>query len=288
MSMSAPESWFKNPFVDRLQTLIDDESLRSALAVTVPPLQGLGLLPADAAADVLFTHLGQIYSPNRQGIAFAKRILATGWAYAISAYPDIGTYIRRSTSARIKVCDEPITWIATGLAGVGKSSLLDKLLRLLRDPPLYQASEHCPARRLRTGLILRVSGKPTKQSITISMADALDLEYDSNAKISDATVKRIQLELYRQGCLFIVVDESQAIANGKQAGAAFVNFVAEVRKFGLPVIVVGNYSMCHGMLAQHSQNRQRMLSDPFIMLPYPANDPDYFEHWRQYKSACGE
>jgi hypothetical protein len=220
-------------------------------------------------------------------MAAAQRILETGWAYAIRAYPSIGQYIRISCSESYHCDPEPPTWILTGLAGVSKTATVRALQRVLRSDLTFQPSVHTPPRTLRGGVFLTVSGKATNKTMSVQLREQLELPERGSTHDARRDVNEIGRELYRQGCLFIILDESQAIANGAVAGAAFVNVIAYLRGFGLPVIVVGNFSMCHGILAQHSQNRQRLAADPFVMQPDQAHDPDYQKHLLAYVHACG-
>lgn len=268
--------------------LSDERVLRRELTSTVDTFSDLRDLPTDAAAQVLKKELEKIYVPNAQSVALAQRILGTCLAHALVAYKDTATYINQSNLNRLDLDPEPTTWVITGLAGAGKSALLWQLQRLFEDAPTYQPSPHCPPRRIRGLMFLRVTGRIVHDEVLKDMADYLGL-LGAAASWSSADKKNtVRRELYRQGCCAIVVDESQAIANGKTAGAAFVNFIGFLRTFGVPVIVVGNYSMCHGILAQPSQNRQRLMNRPSIVQPSLPDCPDYQDHLNAYVQAMGQ
>ena len=271
--------------IERLAT--DDAALRNSMTNRLAAVEGLERLPANAAAEKLHAHLRDVFVPDKMSLAAARRILETGWAYAIRAYPDITQYIRVTCSDSYIWDSEPPTWILTGLAGMSKSATVQALERAFVPDLTFQASVHTPPRILRGGLFLKVLGKATNKTMTLQLRKRLNMPESGSARNGDRDLDDIRRELYRQGCLFILVDESQAIANGALAGAAFVNLIVHMRRFGVPVIVVGNYSMCHGILAQNSQIRQRIASDPFDMPPDQAQDLDYQEHLQAYVDACG-
>lgn len=287
--MLAQKSFCLEKLSERIESLIDvRDTLKEAMTNRPPPIQGLEQLSPGLAEDRLIAHLRNVFIANNPSIEVAKRILETGWAYAIDAYPDVGTYIRRSLSSYMTVDTEPATWILTGLAGVGKTATITALSRALGEPMLYQASEDTPPRPIRGGLFLTVPSKATNKTMTNELRRQLGMDTINSLRYSDNELELIKRELYRQGCLFMIVDESQVIANGTLAGAAFVNLIAHLRRFGIPVIVVGNYSMCHGIIRQHAQNRDRMLVDPLIIDPSLPSDYEYIEYLKAYISASGE
>lgn len=275
-----------NPFVQRLARYLDAQVLRSRLAASAPPIASLGHLPARSAKDVLERHLAPVYAPTIPGVQLAMRILSTGLAHALQAYPDLRTYVTTATQARIKVTPEPVVWLTTGLAGDGKSALATALFRLLGEGEYFEAPAQCPRRRIRGGILLTMHAKTTKAELVAQLAAQLELDIDCG-KVQPVHFEQIQLELYRQGCCFILADEAQSNDAGKRVGAAYVNLINLLRRFGVPVIVVGNYSMCHGLLKQHSQNRQRFLNDPYILPTLAFDDPDYIAHLRAYQTALG-
>jgi len=270
---------------DRLTN--DDALLRDSMTSRMSAVEGLDALPRWAAAAKLHDHLRNVFVPDAESLAVAQRILETGLGYAIHAYPDLGHYIRVSCSDSYSPEPEPPTWILTGLAGVSKTATMKALDRVLSPELTFQASMHTPLRQLRGGVFLSVQGKATNKTMNSQLRKQLGLPESGSARDSDRDRNEIRRELYRQGALFMVLDESQAVANGAVAGAAFVNLIAYLRSFGVPVIVVGNYSMCHGILAQHSQNRQRLVAESFTMHQDLAGDPDYEAHLQAYVDACG-
>lgn len=278
----------ESPWIQRVRALLANPDLQSVLTRNSGPIMGLAKEDEYVAGQLLRRHLASQYVPSGQHVQLARRILATGLAFALKAYPDVKTYISRSQLAAVEVDPEPLTWLITGLAGLGKSALISRLEELFADAPIFQASEQCAPEPMLGAIFLRMTGRVSHAQAIAIIAQRLGMEVDTGDKISARTITDIRSELYRQGCLFILVDESQALASGKGAGAIYVNFIAMLRRFGLPVIVVGNFSMAHGMLQQHSQNRQRLLADPFVMLQDLPGDAQYLAHLQAYKDACGD
>lgn len=273
-----------NPFLHRLTRFLDPKVLRAGLPASAQPIAGLELLPPHTAKRRLEEHLQTVYAPTAPGIELAMRILSSALAHALRVYPDVRTYVTTATQARIDVTTEPEVWVMTGLAGDGKTALVTALNRLMGEGEFFDAPTHCPTRRVRGGVFLTMHPKTTKAEVVAALAERLELELDCE-RAKPIHFEKIRLELYRQGCCFILADEAQSNDAGKIVGAAYVNLINLLRRFGLPVIVVGNYSMCHGLLKQHSQNRQRLLNDPFIMPTLASDDADYLAHLREYQKA---
>jgi AAA domain len=276
-----------NPFLHRLTVYLDPQVLRERLARGAPAIGGLHLNPTHTAKRQLEEHLDTVYAPTQPGIQLALRILSSGLAHGLRAYPDVPTYITTATQARVSVTTEPEVWVITGLAGDGKTALVNALNLLLGEGEFFEAPEVCPRRRIRGGIFLKMHAKTTKAEIVAMLAQQLGLDINCE-RAQPVHFEQIRLELYRQGCCFILADEGQSNDAGKQAGAAYVNLINLLRRFGLPVIFVGNYSMCHALWKQQSQNRQRLLNDPFIMPTLACDDPDYVAHLHAYQKALGQ
>jgi hypothetical protein len=287
--MFAQNTFYLPKIAARIEELADGEiAIRSAMTNRPGVIEGLDALPPHVAGERLKAHLKTVYIPDQPAIEVAQKVLQIGWGYAIAAYPDVGQYIRNVASASIEVNQEPTTLLITGHAGVGKTSTIKTLLRAIGPPSVFQASQDVPPRTLRGGLFITVHSQATNKSMTHQLKECLGMASSQQASNSISEINSIRRELYGQGCLFIAVDEAQALANGAMAGAAFVNLIAHLRRFGIPVVVIGNFSMCHGILAQHSQNRNRMLADPFVMPRDLAHDVDYQDHLAAYVEACSD
>lgn len=277
-----------NPWVDRIRCLMEPDFLAAKLPFPVSPLRDLNNLAPEVATAELHRRLSQLYVPGRESIALAKKVLATALSHAMCAYPDVATYVNHSNMAVVPLDEEPPTWVITGLAGGGKTALVERLKKLFENPPNIQASEHCRLVPILGGIFLKMIGKVNKAEIYRMLANYLGIEMGESDRVGSGMLQAIRNELYRQGCMFILVDESQSLGSSKNAGAVFVNFIALLRKFGIPVIVVGNYSMVHGIFKQPSQHQQRILNDPSILLPDEVGDEHFAQQLQGYKNLCSE
>jgi hypothetical protein len=79
----------------------------------------------------------------------------------------------------------------------------------------------------------------------------------------------------------LLLEETQHINTG-QGASKVTDILLTMAAIGPPMIYVSNYSLVHKLLGRNSEDKQRLLSEPRVMLP---DAPDGLE-WRAYIAEC--
>ncbi|MCY1297423.1 hypothetical protein D9M70_468620 [compost metagenome] len=85
----------------------------------------------------------------------------------------------------------------------------------------------------------------------------------------------------RDGVSLLLLEETQYINTG-QGASRVTDILLTLAAIGPPMVFVSNYSLLHKLLRRNSEDKQRLLSEPRIMLP---DDPDS-QGWRNYIAEC--
>jgi len=276
-----------NPWLLRLPVHASDAELNDRMRLPIERIPDLSKTPPHTARRLLDVHLDAVYVPTAQGLQLTRRVLESGYAYCLIAYKDQSMFVQRLMNTTAKWEFEPETFMITGDAGIGKTATINALKRLLGEAPNFQATLDCPVYPIIGGAFLTL--KPGSVFADLLSQLAIEIGYcDCIEKVSMHTKRTLRNELYKRGVFFVLLDESQVAAVGKQAGAAYVRNLMLLRDLGLPLIYACNYSMVHGMLGQHAQNQQRLLMDPFVFRPIGLTDPDLIAMVQAYAEACDE
>lgn len=85
----------------------------------------------------------------------------------------------------------------------------------------------------------------------------------------------------RDGVTQVVLDETQHINTGEGASKV-TDILRTMTAIGPPMIFVSNYSLVQKLLRRNSEDKQRLLSEPRIMLPDDPKSQD----WADYVDEC--
>lgn len=174
--------------------------------------------------------------------------------------------------------DLPPAVVLTGLAGVGKSTLLNAFQRLLAgvvwvDLPGHKGMSLLPAwfMTLRDGTGLNDLLTPQ-----IYACDRADQMGDSARKTlkHDALLKAARKRSYLQGVCLALVDEFQFISRGAYANAKATNLLLQLFSIGPRLVYSANYSLVHSLKLRKQEDRQRLLRKHIHLRPDDLRQPD--------------
>jgi hypothetical protein len=174
----------------------------------------------------------------------------------------------------------------TSEAGLGKSKLIEALMRVFGPPPMIAVAPHLPPQCFFGMLLLRIEGNTKRGDLLNGLALAMGFtpDYRSGSK---AEVNRIRRQLYRAGVMLIFVDEMQFMTQSANAHAAAARALHFLRQLGVPLAFVGNYSLGHKLLQRPSEDIQRFLANPAILLPDAHDDASFIEMLRESVRVMG-
>lgn len=262
--MSSPSD--TNPWRDSLIGLEDRGRLRELLTVSGKPIVGLGQADEYQVAHLVGTGIRSIRMPTDEGIEIARdlilRIKTHYWTRYRSKRDYLaGVYDIEGTDAQGDY--KPVC--LSGHAGVGKSTLMLDLTRILQQPSLIDVGAgHDKVKLIRCWRVSLGKG----MTVGRVLAKLIDGERLTAKRMrTDEIIELCRRIAYRDGVGLIVVDELQFLAQSADAKTAISSLLLELGKLGIPFVFVANHSACQKLESLPEEVRDRLLSAPRILLP---------------------
>jgi hypothetical protein len=253
----------------------DINEIREKVTVRPDPVQALGDLDTMMGAEVLADALKQIYLPNEFSLGFIKEMVGRASLYSRKLFESQTAYLSR-------IYNPPEVEVApvclTGLAGIGKSQTIAALRKVL-PPPLGFTCDHFEGTlQLVSYWYASARGKAGgRQLLADFVLDGQQRSNYNSAKLLIECRRRVN----RDGVSMLLLEETQHINTG-QGASKVTDILLTMAAIGPPMIYVSNYSLVHKLLGRNSEDKQRLLSEPRVMLP---DAPDGLE-WRAYIAEC--
>lgn len=260
----------------RFDGYMDIESIRKRIVVRPEPVSDLETLHPSIGAQLLAERLMEIYVPNESSLNFIHEMIGLAYLHNLKVFSSAAGYAARIfTPPEVEV--SPVC--LTGLAGVGKSQTIAALWRAL--PPsialtcdLYQGTVE-----LMSLWYASARGKAGGKQLL------LDFVHGSGHDGRGGNLKKLLVDCRRlanrDGVTLVVLDETQHINTGEGASKV-TDILLTMAVIGPPMIFVSNYSLVHKLLRRNSEDKQRLLSEPRIMLPDDPKSQD----WADYVDEC--
>ncbi|MFF7063599.1 AAA family ATPase [Pseudomonas sp. NPDC008258] len=268
-----------NPTIDsRFHSYLDIEGIRDRITVRPQPVEDLQRY-RQLGADVLFRQLKKIYLPTRFSLDFIHEMLGRASLHHSGILSDQVTYNSGIFNPPV---NESFPICLTGLTGVGKSRTIQALLHALPPPIELSCSLFQGVVELNSFWYASARGKSSGKQILL---DFLVASGKDRLKASRASLTELLDECRsianRHGVSITVLDEMQFISTG--AGASKVtDILINAADLGMPLIFVSNYSLINKLWERNSEDTQRLLAEPRVMLP---DDPTS-QYWLDYVAEC--
>lgn len=255
----------------RFDGCLDIEAIRQQITVRPDPVIDLASKDALVAAQILLEALEQIYLPNDFSLSFIKEMSAKAALHSQWLFSSQVDYISRFYNPPdIEV--KPVC--LTGLAGVGKSQTIAALRKVLPAPIDFACDHFHGNLKLFSHWYVSARGKAGGRQL---LADFVGAAGGNAAKLLVDCRRRAN----RDGVSLLLLDETQHINTG-QGASRVTEMLLTMAAIGPPMIYVSNYSLLHKLQGRNSEDKQRLLSEPWIMLP----DDHDSESWRGYIAEC--
>lgn len=252
---------------------LSPELIRSQITVRPDALNDLGALDPRLAAELLAQALKQIFIPSGFTIDFIHEMVGRAALHSRTLFSSEVEYARRiydpQESEVIPVC-------LTGLAGVGKSQTIAALRKILPGPVNFTCDHYHGSVLLVSHWYASARGKASGKGL---LSDFV-LGGGQRSNVAQLLIE-CRRRANRDGVSLVVLEETQHINTGLGA-AKVTDILLSMAAIGPPMIYVSNYSLVHKLLRRNSEDKQRLLSDPRIMLPDEPGSTD----WKAYIDEC--
>ncbi|MFJ3149605.1 ATP-binding protein [Pseudomonas hunanensis] len=268
-----------NPTIDsRFLGYLDREGIRDRITVRPQPVDDLQRY-RQLGANVLSNQLKKIYLPTQFSLDFIHEMIGLANLHHSVIFSDQVTYNTRIFAPPMSE-NFPICF--TGLAGVGKSRTIQALLSALPPPVDLSCDLFQGVVELNSFWYASARGKSSGKQILL---DYLVASGQDRRKASYATVTELldacRGIANRHGVSLAVLDEMQFVSTGEGASKV-TDILINSTNIGMPLIFVSNYSLIHKLKDRNSEDTQRLLAEPRIMLPDDPTSQD----WLDYVGEC--
>lgn len=259
----------------RFDGCLDAPTLREKVTVRPQPVVGMASLSDSLAAEKLSDALKEIYIPNPFSIDFILEVVGRAAIYSAEKFDTEVNYVSRFYNPPE---DEAFPLCLTGLAGVGKSQTINALRKVMPGPIGLTCDHFKGTQILVSHWYASARGKAGGRQL---LADFLGEEISKSRINTAKLLVECRRRANRDGVSLVLLEEMQHISTG-QGVAKVTEILLTMAGIGVPMAYVANYSLVHKLLNRNSEDKQRLLAEPRIMLP---DAPDS-ETWNGYIEEC--
>ncbi|TZG06254.1 AAA family ATPase [Comamonas thiooxydans] len=268
-----------SPWLQRFDGLVDASVLRTRVETWPGVETNLLQLPVKLAVLTLESAFKRCIVLSNQELQILLKLLERSHAYVAAAYPDHKEFLKQMHREELEL---PVIapLCLTGLAGVGKSTLLTAFQRAL---PV--SGEIDGGARLINGTLPVESCVRIKVDTVKTLTDLLQPWLPQEVNVSgneigkkkpknnlDVEIKRAAKWSYRIGLSASIVDEMQFLSLGSDANAQITKFLLMLTHLKVPLVYAANFSLCHKLMKRHQEDRDRLLADVVVLKPLELND----------------
>jgi len=257
--------------LSRFDKSLDMESIRQRVTVRPNAVADIASMDPLVAADVLYRALKEIFIPNDFSLAFIKEMLNKASLHNQWSFSSEVDYISRFYNPP-DVEVEPIC--LTGLAGIGKSQTIAALRKVMPSPIDFSCDHFQGTLKLSSYWYASAKGKASGAQL---LADFIEVPRATGSKLLIECRRRAN----RDGVSVLLLEEAQHKNTGKGT-ARVTDILLTMASIGPPMVYVSNYSLLHLLKRRNSEDLQRLMTEPRIMLP----DDSSSEIWRSYIAEC--
>lgn len=262
--------------VARFDGYRDIENIRKRVTVRPDPVEGLEGLEPWIAAENFAEKIKEIYLPNEFSLHFIQEMINLANLHSLKTFNSAAGYAA-------KVFTPPDTEVfpicLTGLAGVGKSQTITALLRAMPPPMEFACDLFQGTIDLTSYWYASARGKASGKQLL------LDFVFGGEHEGRGGNLKKLLVQsrqiASRDGVSLVALDETQHINTGLGASKV-TDILLTMAGIGPPMIYISNYSLIHKLFRRNSEDKQRLLSEPQIMLPDTPKSQD----WHDYVHEC--
>ena len=262
----------KNFWADRFAAILKLSDLEIEGRIRVPGavVQGLHDLPASSAVERLRKALQAIYEPTPSGIDAIRRVLGRAHGHALVRYPSIESFTLGMYADKLDFEPLPATCI-TGMAGLGKSQLIEAMWRLLPGPSTLKLPDGTEV-PLIAGASFKIEQKSSPAAVGAALYRALGVGAEDRAPKA-IKPEALRKRCYVRGGCFAIADEMQFMTSSADANALATKVLLSLTYLGVPATYVANFSLLHRLIRRNHEERQRLLTDVIRLDPESPDSP---------------
>lgn len=258
----------------RFNGLTNTDYLREKITARPEPVGDLDSIEPNLAAELFGSVLKEIFVPNKFTLEFISEVVGRAAAYSARNFETETQYVNRMY---YPPSGEVFPICLTGLAGVGKTETINALRRVMPGPVEIEIDHYQQPHAVYSHWYASARGKASGKQLLMNF---LGQEGSTRNNVA-SLLHTCQQRANQNGISLAVLEEMQHVNTG-QGAAKVTDLLLTMSGLNIPMVFVSNYSLIHKLLRRNSEDRQRLLSEPRVMLP---DAPDS-ESWADYISEC--
>lgn len=256
-----------NPWAARFESLLDVETLKERATVTVSPLANLPSMPVELAAKLLEDALKATFYPTTQCLAVLLRLVGVAHAHCVTTYPDPRTFLGGVYAEHAPLPDFSMPICLTGLAGTGKTEILNAFSRIQQSDSEVRIDAHHSPFPLRTSWSVTIQARSSPKDVLRNLAQAEGTPSE--------LIEKCRKLAFRDGIPCLTADEFQFATGSEQANARLTQMLLSLGYIGIPFAYAANFSLVRRLQRRPEEELQRLLAHPVVLLPDPWSSDDW-------------
>lgn len=267
----------ETPWVTRFTELMNLEVIRERVEVRPEPILNIRHMSHEEACRRVEDGLKRVFYPSVECLEILLKWVTLAWAHSLQMYENHHVFLEGVYRHESPLPEFYFPWCLTGLAGVGKSALVQALERLMPTPTTITAADgtNFPLVSYRA-ITVRALGTPKDILAQLSQREA------GVRKLSEL-VRRVA---YRDGWSLILQDEFQFATQSDRASTRVTQMILIMCYLGLPSVYVANFSLLHKLFSRNKEERDRLLGRFQFLHPDDHNGNDERMLLRWYRDVA--
>ena len=278
---------------DRYRNVLSEREIRRRATVRGEVADGLHEMPIGVACLQLELALEKVLLLTEQGVQVMISLIERALAHTLLVHTDPKAILGKGYSGAVRHATEMPTAI-TGLAGVGKSKILEALNKVLSGRSRVYLDSHHPSIELTDFVGRAVGTEKTPKGVLVDLAtdpalkraNARNSEYKGRWTESDL-IKECARKMYLTGTCLFGIDELQFLAHSGPA-TLLTRLLLGMCHIRAPWFFMSNFSLIDALLARPPEVRQRLLARPVVIVPDVPSSHDWLALIDEYNIVCAQ
>lgn len=240
----------ETPWVSRFTGLLNRDEIRKRVELRPKPILDIGNLSPPEASDRVEAALKRLFYPSAECLDFLHQWAWIAWAHSREMYRTPRSFVEGVYQQQSPLQEFYFPWCLTGLAGVGKSALLNALERLMPEPKTVTTADGTvfPLVSYRA---ITVRASSTPRDILTQFA-----QREGGVRVLTNLLRRLA---YRDGWALVLQDEFQFATQSSQASTRVAQMILAMCYIGVPAVYIANFSLLHKLNSRNQEDRHRLL-----------------------------